>query len=218
MNYKIINTEDYYRKDIFKHFTNDIACATSITNDLDVTALVEYSKKTNTKLYVNFLYCLSKALNSKEDYRYYYDYTNKELRLYDVINPIQYIFHEETSTFTVVYSKFDSDYEVFYQNALKDIEDGKKRKEYGLAPLNHPNWFDASFIPWISFSSLNIELPNGYIFLAPIVNWGKYYNDNGIYKMPVSIRMHHAIADGYHISIAFKLIENEINCLVNEQK
>ena len=24
---------------------------------------------------------------------------------------------------------------------------------------NHPNWFDASYISWLSYDSLNIELP-----------------------------------------------------------
>lgn len=26
----------------------------------------------------------------------------------------------------------------------------------------HPNWFDASYISWENYDSLNIELPDGY--------------------------------------------------------
>ena len=35
---------------------------------------------------------------------------------------------------------------------------------------NHPNWFDASYISWLSYDSINIELPDGYIYLLPIIN------------------------------------------------
>lgn len=29
--------------------------------------------------------------------------------------------------------------------------------------VNHPNWFDTSYISWLSYDSLNIELPDGYL-------------------------------------------------------
>ena len=78
---------------------------------------------------------------------------------------------------------------------------------------NHPNWFDASFMPWVSYDSFNVELPDGYLFFAPIVNWGKYRNENGRLMMPVSVRMNHAIADGYLVSKVFALLEEEIRRL-----
>lgn len=75
---------------------------------------------------------------------------------------------------------------------------------------NHPNWFDASFMPWVSYDSFNVELPDGYLFFAPIVNWGKYRNKNGRLMMPVSVGMNHAIADGYLVGKVFALLEEEI--------
>ncbi len=62
----------------------------------------------------------------------------------------------------MAYTEYDEDYKVFYNNALKDIEEAKMTREYRLDMENHPNWFDTSFIPWISYDSLNIELPDGY--------------------------------------------------------
>ena len=55
MNYKNVDKETYYRKGVFKHFTQDCKCSTSITARIDVTELVKYSKMTNTKFYINFL-------------------------------------------------------------------------------------------------------------------------------------------------------------------
>lgn len=77
MDYKVVDMEKYYRKGVYRHFTQDCKCSTSITSKIDVSKLVEYSKKTNTKFYINFLYILAKVLNSREDYRmqYLYDAT-----------------------------------------------------------------------------------------------------------------------------------------------
>ena len=118
MNYKNVDKETYYRKGVFKHFTQDCKCSTSITARIDVTELVKYSKMTNTKFYINFLYILSRALNSRDDYKMAYLWQSEELICYDVINPIQYVFHEDTETCTPVYTTYYEDYKVFYKKAI----------------------------------------------------------------------------------------------------
>ena len=213
MNYRIIDRDSYYRKGVFRHFSKDCKCSTSMTARIDVTDLVEYSQKTNTKFYINFLYILSKVMNSREDYRMGYLWQTEELICYDVINPTQYVFHEDTETFTLVYTEYCENYVVFYANALQDVEKAKKTREYGLDMENHPNWFDASCIPWLSYDSLHIELPDGYLFFAPIVNWGKYRRENGRLLMPVTVRLKHAIADGYLVANVYRLLRQVVTLL-----
>ena len=69
MNYKVIDREQYYRKGVFRHFSEDCKCSVSMTARVDVTDLVRWSKANGTRFYINFLYVLSKVLNSREDYR-----------------------------------------------------------------------------------------------------------------------------------------------------
>ncbi len=157
---------------------------------------------------------LSKVLNSREDYRMGYLWQSDELICYDVINPTQYVFREDTETCTPVYTEFHEDYDRFYDAALRDIEEAKKTREYLLDAANHPNWFDASFIPWLSYDALHIELPDGYLYFAPIVNWGKYREEGGKLVMPVSVRLNHAVADGYLVANVFRLLEQEIASFV----
>lgn len=210
MNYKIIDMEKYYRKGVFEHFSKDCKCRISMTVKLDVTKLVEYSKETKTKIYLNFLYLLCKTLNSKDDYKMYYEYHLNELRCYDTINPIQYVFFEESKTCKPVYSTYYEDYNTFYTNALKDIEEAKKDPTYKLESSTHPNWFDASFMPWVSYDSFSVECPDGYLYFPPIVNWGKYYLENNRIMMPVTCGLNHAIADGYLMSNIFVTLAKEI--------
>ncbi len=208
--YRIIDRETYYRKGVFRHFSEDCRCSTSMTARVDVTELAERSKATGTRFTLNFLYILTKVLNSRDDYRMGYLWQTKELICYDRIHPTQYVFHEDTETCTPVYTRWDEDYQTFYAAALADVEKAGKTREYGLDAANHPNWFDASYIPWLSYDALNIELPDGYLYFAPIVNWGKYREEGGRLMMPVSVRLNHAIADGYLVAKVFVLLREEI--------
>ena len=217
MNYRIIDKETYYRKGVFRHFSEDCKCSVSMTARVDVTKLVKYSKSTETKFYINVLYLLTKVLNSRDDYKMGYLWQSGEIICYDVINPTQYVFHEDTETCTPVYSNYDPDYKTFYENALADVEKAKQTREYGLDAMNHPNWFDASYISWLSYDSLNIELPDGYLYFAPIINWGKYREENGRLMLPLTVRMNHAIADGYLVARVYKLLEEEISKFTGEE-
>ena len=216
MNYRVIDRETYYRKGVFRHFSEDCKCSTSMTARIDVTALAARSRRAGTKFYIDFLYILSKVLNSREDYRMGWLWQTEELVCYDVIHPIQYVFHEDTETCTVVYTNYSADYETFYAAAAADLERAKATREYGLDPAGHPNWFDASCIPWLSYDSLNIELPDGHLFFSPIVNWGRYREENGRLMMPVSVRLNHAIADGFLLANVFRLLQREIDAFVME--
>ena len=218
MNYRVIDKESYYRKGVYRHFTEDCRCSCSMTARLDVTELALYSKKTGTRFYLNFLYILSKALNSRDDYRMGYLWQTDELICYDVIHPIQYVFHEDTETCTPVYTEYCEDYGRFYAGALRDLERAQQSREYGLDMAGHPNWFDASYISWLSYDSLHLELPDGYLHFPPIVNWGRWREENGRLLMPVSVRLNHAVADGYLIANVFRLLQKEIEAFVSRGK
>jgi chloramphenicol O-acetyltransferase type A len=216
--YRTIDPDHYYRKGIYSHFTKDCMCSCSITARIDVSDLVTISKATDTKFYLNFLYLISRVLNSREDYRMAYLWKTEELISWDVIHPTQYVFHEDTETFTLAYTEYCPDYKTFYDRALEDLAQAKNTREYGLDAENHPNWFDASYISWLSYDSLNIELPDGYLYFLPIINWGKYREENGRLMMPVTVRMNHAVADGFLIANVFRLLEQEIEAFISERE
>ena len=217
MNYRVIDRDSYYRRDVFRHFSEDCKCSTSMTARVDVTELAAFSKATGTRFYLNFLYLLTKVLNSRDDYRMGYLWQSDELICYDVIHPTQYVFHEDTETCTPVYSFYREDYAQFYREAEADLIRAGQTRRYGLDAAKHPNWFDASYIPWLSYDALHVELPDGYLYFAPIVNWGRYREENGRLLMPVSVRLNHAIADGYLVAKVFRLLQQEIDAFCAPQ-
>ena len=215
MGYRVIDKDSYYRKGVFRHFSEDCKCSLSMTARVDVTELVAHAR--GRKFYLDFLYLLCRALNSRDDYRMGYLWQTDELICYDVIHPTQYVFHEDTETCTPVYTTYTPDYETFYAAALRDVEEAKKTRAYGLDAANHPNWFDASYIPWLSYDALHMELPDGYLYFAPIVNWGAYREEGGRLRMPVTVRMNHAVADGYLVAQVFRLLEQEMEAFLRDR-
>ena len=72
-------------------------------------------------------------------------------------------------------------------------------KEGMMAKPNPPaNTFPVSMIPWLSFEGFNLNLQRGYSYLLPIFTFGKYYEENGKFYIPLSIQVHHAVCDGFH--------------------
>ena len=65
MSYKVIDRSSYYRKGVFRHFSEDCKCSLSMTARVDVTDLVAWSRRTGSKFYINFLYVLAKVMNSR---------------------------------------------------------------------------------------------------------------------------------------------------------
>ena len=51
--------------------------------------------------------------------------------------------------------------------------------------------------------------PDGYLHFPPIVNWVKYREENGRLMMPVTIRLNHAVADGFLVANVFRLLGKE---------
>ena len=216
MHYKELDLQEYYRQGVYRHFSEDCKCSISMTSRLDVTELEAVSRRTGTKFYINFLYILARVLNSRADYRMGYLWETNKVVVYDKINPAQYIFHDDTETCTVVYTEYQPDYKQFYAACARDIAGAKQTRAYGLDMGGHPNWFDASYISWLSYDALHVELPDGFLYFAPVINWGKYRRENGRLQMPVSVRLNHAAADGYLLAKVFKLLAEEINNFVGK--
>ena len=218
MAYKVIDKESYYRRDAFRRFSEDCKCSLSMTARVDVTELAAWSKGTGTKFYLNFLYLLSRVLNSREDYRMDYYYRTGEMVCYDVIHPTHYAFHPDTETCTPVYSTYYEDYATFYAHAAEDLAWAKENPVYIREATKEQNRFDASFIPWLSYDALHMELPDGYLYFAPIVNWGAYREEGGRLMMPVTVRMNHAVADGYLVALVFRLLAQEIETFIHDHR
>lgn len=211
MSYKVIDIDKYYRKESFLRFSTQNMCSFAMSGRIDVTNLVNYSKEKSSKFYINFLYLISKVINSRDDYKLWYFYKEKKLVCYDHVNVTHYVFHDDKENCTPVHTEYNEDYNIFYSNVSRDIELAKEYKYIDKKDIDLDTYFDASYMPWFSYDAFSLELPDGYLYFLPIINWGKYRLENNKIMLPISIRLNHAAADGYLASKFFLLLQEEVN-------
>ena len=121
------------------------------------------------------------------------------------------MFNEETKTITSIWLEYNDNFDIFYKNALKDIQKYSGIKSMYAKENFPPNFYDITSIPWVSFTDFQIDMYEvDGTWLLPMVAIGKFFNSNDKILMPVSIKLHHATCDGYHAGIFY----NELQSLV----
>lgn len=194
MAFHSVEKETWERKEYFDHYFTAVPCTYSMTVKLDVTHLVNSGER----FYPAMLYCLSKAVNRHQQFKMTWD-QEKGLGWYDMVHPSYTIFHPDTETFSCLWTPYQEEYSLFRKAYEED------QAKYGdihrfLSRTDTPaNTFSVSMIPWESFDSFNLNLQNGYDYLPPIFTMGRYREENGKILLPLSIQVHHAVCDGFHV-------------------
>lgn len=205
MEFKIINKENWERKEYFDHYYSDVPCTYSTVVKIGVTNIV----KNKLKLYPAMLYFITKTVNKYEEFRTSMD-SDGNIGIFDFMNPCYTVFNKETSMFTNIWTEYSENMEKFFANYNEDIKTYSKVRKM-IAKDNVPeNNFPVSMIPWFTFEGFNLNLKNGYNYLLPIFTIGKYENIDGKYILPLAIQVHHSVCDGYHVSRFVESLQKEI--------
>lgn len=210
MKYKYINLDNWDRKEYFNHYYKKVPCTYSMTVKLDISTI----KEQNLKLYPTMLYVITKIVNKYDEFKTFID-NDGNIIIFDEMLPCYTIFNKQTNTFSDLWTKFDNDYNKFCTHYEEDI------KNFGnnigmIAKDNIPiNSFNISMIPWVTFEGFNLNIKEGWNYLLPIFTIGKYFNENNKYFLPLSIQVHHAVCDGFHIG---RFINDLQNLLDNDFK
>ncbi len=68
-----------------------------------------------------------------------------------------------------------------------------------------------SCVPWINFTSITHPRKNDTTDFIPRISWGKFTHVDEKTFMPVSIQLHHGLADGYHVGLFFETLESMLS-------
>jgi chloramphenicol O-acetyltransferase type A len=210
MKFNIIDRKNWHRKEYFEHFLQQ-QTTFSITNEMNITILIENLKKKNFKLYPAFIFMITKIVNSHREFRTSFNSEGK-LGYWTEVLPSYTIFDKKTCTFSSIWSSNLTAFSEFYSQYEKDVEKyNGTGSMFPKTPIPENN-IPISMIPWSSFTGFNLNINNGGDYLLPIITGGKYSQVNGELFLPVSLQIHHAVCDGYHASVFM----NEFQRLADE--
>lgn len=211
MNFTEIDIKSWPRGQMFYYFSKMAPTGYSLTVDIDVTDLLRKTKEVSRKFFPTYLWLVTKCMNNQVEFKVAYE--NEKLGYYDVLTPLYATFHDDDKTFSLMWTQYDDDYEVFYQRYIEN------QKLYGgnhgvLAQaqmMPPPNAYTVSALPWVSFRHFAVHSYENKAYFFPSVEAGKIYEtESGKKLLPLSITCHHATTDGYHINRFLNDLETEM--------
>ena len=208
MNYTKVDIDEWSRGSLFQFYIEKMRIVMSLTVDINVAPLITYTKKNALKFYPAMIWVVSKVINSHDEFKYSWD-TDGNLIRWDSISPSYTIFNRDDECFSKFVTEYTDDIFEFYQ---RTVDDQRKYQEERAIIGNQPqNFFDVSCLPWGKYKHFDVQVFDEGKFLAPVLTWGKYEAQNGNALMPLTMNIHHAVADGFHLSRFFNEVQELID-------
>jgi chloramphenicol O-acetyltransferase type A len=210
MTFQLIDLPNWKRKEYFDYYFTEVPCSYSITVNVDISTLLISIKQKNIKLYPCIIYLLTSVVNKHEEFRTALDETGA-LGIFDVMHPSYTVFSKDTETFTNIWTPYNPSFTAFYDHFQEDIAQYGSAKQFIGKPHPPTNVITISSIPWVTFTGFNLNIPKASDYLLPIFTTGKYFEQNNTIQLPLSIQVHHAVCDGFHVARFINAFQEQIH-------
>lgn len=202
-----LDIDKWVRKDHFHFFRKFEEPFFGITLQLDCTLAYQKAKEIKASFFLYYLHKSLVAANTIEPFRY--RISGEEVLVFDRVNASPTI-NRPDGTFGFAYLEYHESFDVFHSAAARVI--GEVRNSTGLVPaVSGENVIHYSSIPWINFTSLSHARSFSFPDSCPKISFGKMTEQNGKRFMPVSIHVHHALMDGFHVGEFTELFQRLMN-------
>lgn len=206
--FKLIDTSSWKRKPYFDHYFNQIRCTYSITVNINITNVLSFKDRNKVKLYPLLIYVISKAVNKYEEFRTAIN-DRGEIGVWETLSPCYTVFHKDNESFSNIWTEWNDDLNLFLSNFEQDSKRFGQIDRIDAKPNTPANVFPISSLPWTTFTGFNLNIFADGTYLLPIFTYGKYFKDGNRYLIPLSIQVHHAVCDGFHVSRLINEIQQE---------
>jgi chloramphenicol O-acetyltransferase type A len=199
--------QQWLRRDHFEFFNTFNHPHFNMCANVDISNLHTYSKERGVSSTVAILYVISRAANAIPEFRY--RMLDGNVVEYETVSP-SFTILVKADLFGFCFIDYNPEFTAFAAraaNAIAEARDNPTLKD----PPDRQDLLYMTAIPWVSFTSFTHPMrlhPSDYI---PRFAWGKYYQDGGNLKMPLSVQGHHALMDGIHIGRYYGVIQEYLD-------
>jgi chloramphenicol O-acetyltransferase type A len=207
--FKEIDPETWKRNDTFEFFRDYEDPFFNMTANVDVSRLYDHCKNKGLAFSLAGLYFSQQAVN-----------TIRELRLrmhgetvveYDTIHATQTILNDD-ETFSFCFFEMKQSLEEFERDGRKAREYYGKLRSYDVE-TDRLDVIYYSVIPWVSFTSFKHASRFNNRQTVPRIVFGKIFQDGNKRKIPVSVEVHHALADGIHVGKYYNCLQELVDAV-----
>lgn len=187
------------RAPYFYYFTKMLPTGYSLTVEVDITNTYRTVKAVGKKFFPAYLYLAANLIAQQQEFRI--TERDGQLGYYEVLHPSYASFHEDDKTMSCLWTEYASNFETFYHNYMEDQRQyADKHGIVGKTDIPENNCM-IGMVPWTQFTSYSpIPYGTGSNYF-PVLQAGKFFEKGDRKMMPFSVTVHHAVADGYHVSL-----------------
>ena len=195
---RVINLDNWNRKEHFKFFSALDDPFWGITTTVDFTSIYQQSKNMEVSFFLYSVHFLLKCINATTAFKLRIE--NGEVVEYDKIN-ISPTIGREGGAFGFGFFEYDTDLSLFIENAEKEIH--RVKNSTGLSFSKDTARADVirySALPWFAFSEMkhagSIQTGDS----IPKISTGKLIQEKKKLLLPISISVHHGLVDGRNVA------------------
>lgn len=204
---KFVDLENWKRRGSYEYFKDYDNPFFNITANLDATELYRFCKANNLSFSLANLFYSLQAANEIEEFRQ--RILNGKLVEFDMIHATQTILQPD-ETFSFCYFENCGDVFDFNERGKAAVEKYKRLKTFDVES-DRLDLLYYSVIPWISFTSFKNAMRLDERQTIPRMVFGKMFDDGERKRLPHSVEVHHAIADGLHVGKYFIALQEKMD-------
>ncbi len=206
--YKVIDMGTYARKEHFDYFRSLAYPYTGVTVTVDVTDLLRCTKQRKISFYLTFMHAAALAADEIPEFR-------RRIRDDGIIEyeecPTSHTEMKDNDTYCYCTLHHHMPFEEYIVYAEEE-----RRKAVMSGTIEEDDDVDSmyfvSVLPWLHYSDL--VQPVGGTESNPRITWGKYQTEaDGRIRMPVTVLVHHGLADGLHMGRFYEALERQMNAI-----
>src|SRR5215204_133682 len=204
---KLVDIENWNRKEIYEYFKNFPDPFFNLTANLDVTALYRFCKDKKLSLSLASLFYSLQTVNEIREFRL--RLKDEQLVEFETIHATMTIAQAD-ETFSFCYFEMQDNVFDFNEAGRAAVAEYTKLKTFNVM-RDRVDLIYSSVIPWVSFTSFKHASRLNNKFTIPRMVWGKMFDDGEKKKLPHSVEVNHALADGFHVGKYFVSLQEKLD-------
>ncbi|MFC6999011.1 CatA-like O-acetyltransferase [Rufibacter roseus] len=207
-NHQPIALEGWDREEQFRFFSTFTQPFFNVHTEVDITPLYHYCQRHQLSVFLAYLYVTLEAARSVENFRLRLQ--NNGVVLYEGLDLSTTIL-KNNQTIAFVSLPYQETLLEFSSNARQIINEAKESKNlfigYQGADLLH-----LTTLPWFKFNGMEHAFSvNPQEAGIPKIAYGRLEVLPDKVTLPLSVALHHALADGYHLHLFLQQMQGYIN-------
>ena len=196
--------ENWPRKVHFKFFSQFEEPFFGVCVEVDCSKAYQKAKQKQQSFFLTYLHASLMAVNAIESFKY--RISDDEVWIYDQVNASPTI-NRPDGTFGFAYMDYFEEFEKFYTAAEDEIL--RVQNSSGLIPaVSGQNVIHYSSLPWLNFTAISHARSFSFKDSCPKISFGKLSESK---QIPVSIHVHHALMDGFHVGQFVEAFQEILN-------